>query len=143
MSDFTGHWHGYAWTGSTSAYHRESDRRPGTPAFILSTLPPMMTGHWLMRPAATRRQYTWTDPKQALDWLTRGYQEYPPLTRTDGGQAYVPLTSKLETASDLIPRGVDVTWCYWTTRVGYLASLSVVSCPNRHHPEIRCPLPLS
>lgn len=142
MNDFTGHWHGYSWLGSANAYFMESARRPGSPAFTESEIPPMMTGHWLTRRIITQRKYTWTDPRQPLEWLARGYREHPPASRTDGGQAYIPLETKLETAADLIPRGVDVTWCYWTTRVGFMASLSVVSCPNRHHPEIPCPLPV-
>lgn len=140
-----GHWHGYGWVGGAESYFKESTRRPGTAGdlhtqeFIASRVPPMMTGHWLMRRAQTTAEHTWTDVAQAIDWLWRRYDQTPPLARTDGGTAYVDVDARIDYAFDALPRGVDVTWGYWTGR-SMLASHSVVACVNRFHPQIPCPL---
>ncbi|MEV7655306.1 hypothetical protein AB0O39_14155 [Streptomyces anulatus] len=64
----SGHWHGYGpRTGSRDAYGQEALRRPGvglnseqTRAFVAATLPPLMTGRWLMRQNQTAADRTWT-----------------------------------------------------------------------------------
>jgi hypothetical protein len=142
-----GHWHGYGWVGNAADYFKESTRRPGaggvqdphTQMFLGSKLPPMMTGHWLMRRAQTRTECTWTDARQAVDWLKQRYDAHPPLLRTDGGRAYVDVDVRIGYALDVLPRGVDVTWGYWTNP-STLASHSVVACSNHFHPHIPCPL---
>lgn len=142
-----GHWHGYGWVGNAAEYFKESTRRPGaaglndphTQTFLASKLPPMMTGHWLMRRGQTLAQWTWTDVGDAVDWLRQRYCGAPPITRPDGGRAYVDLDVRIDYALDVLPRGVDVTWGYWTGP-STLASQSVVACSNRFHPNIPCPL---
>lgn len=65
---WSGHWHGYGpWTGSRDAYGQEALRRPGvelnseqTRAFVAATLPPLMTGRWLMRQNQTAADRIWT-----------------------------------------------------------------------------------
>ncbi|HWN00928.1 MAG TPA: hypothetical protein VNO54_28085 [Streptosporangiaceae bacterium] len=99
----------------------------------------MMTGHWLMRRAQTRAECTWTDASEAVDWLKQRYVENPPIVRPDGGRAYVDVDARIVYALDVLPRGVDVTWGYWTNP-STLASHSVVACANRFHPHIPCPL---
>lgn len=144
---WTGHWHGYGWAGNAAEYFKESTRRPGTHGlndphtqmFLNSKLPPMMTGHWLMRRTQTRTEYTWTDAHQAVDWLQQRYAENPPITRTDGGRAYTDVDVRVNYAHDVLPRGVDVTWGYWTSS-STLTSHSVVACTNHFHPNIPCPL---
>ncbi|WP_159048896.1 hypothetical protein [Streptomyces sp. NRRL B-3648] len=37
------------------------------------------------------------------------------------------------------PVGVDVSWVYYN-RPGNIVSLNLVCCPNRHHPDLTCPL---
>jgi hypothetical protein len=142
-----GHWHGYGWAGNAAEYFKEAIRRPGpgglndahTQMFVNSKVPPMMTGHWLMRRAQTSADCTWTDVCRTVDWLRRRYEENPPITRTDGGQAYVDVSVRIDYALDVLPRGVDVTWGYWTSS-STLASHSVVACANHFHPNIPCPL---
>ncbi|MFI7112875.1 hypothetical protein ACIBK9_41645 [Nonomuraea sp. NPDC050227] len=46
------HWHAYLWTGNGAERGREAERRPGSPDFPTSPLPPMRTGDWLAKQAA-------------------------------------------------------------------------------------------
>ncbi|WP_244189488.1 hypothetical protein [Streptomyces incarnatus] len=110
--------------------------------FPTSNLPPLMTGHWLLKRNQTSAGRTWTDPAVALKWLTKHYLENLPFEREDGRRAYAGLETKREYAIDVLPVGVDVSWVYYT-RSGNIVSLSVVCCPNRHHPELGCPMPPS
>ncbi|MET8839659.1 hypothetical protein ABZW67_06125 [Streptomyces rubiginosohelvolus] len=147
---WSGHWHGYGpWIGSRDAYGEEGLRRPGaelnsenTRAFLASSLPPLMTAHWLMKRNQISADRTWMDMGVALAWLTKAYEENPPFTRPDGLESYISLEAKLEYATDVLPLGVDVSWVYYTGSRS-LISFSVVCCPNRLHPNIPCPLPPS
>jgi hypothetical protein len=144
---WAGHWHGFGpWTGSGDTYKQEGRRRPGenwqdpqTRSFVTETLPPMKTGHWLMRGAQVTE--TWTSVEEAVAWLQARYAANPPLVREDGKAAYCSLEWKVEYALDVLPRGVDVTWCYWM-QSRMLTSYSVVCCPNLHEYDLPCPLPL-
>ncbi|MCN9244000.1 hypothetical protein NGF19_24995 [Streptomyces sp. RY43-2] len=163
---WTGHFHGYGpWIGSPDQYHREGDRRPVHPdppappvsdddkvavrvqqryrevaaEFATSELPPMMSGHWLMKRGRTSAERTWDDSAVVLDWLTRQFLDHPPMEREDGRQAYVDLDTKRAYVLDVLPVGVDVSWVYYN-RSGGIVSLNVVCCPNRHHPGLTCPL---
>ncbi|GAA3626158.1 hypothetical protein ACG5V6_18070 [Streptomyces chitinivorans] len=145
---WTGHWHGFGpWVGSGTEYAGEGPRRPGstpgdprTQAFLASAVPPTMTGHWLLRRAQAARGRTWTEVEAAVAWLEKNHADNPPKARDDGGRSYVGVETKAGYARDALPRGVDVTWGYWTAS-GSMASFSVVCCPNRHHPHTPCPLP--
>ncbi|MEU4843846.1 hypothetical protein [Streptomyces gilvosporeus] len=114
--------------------------REAASEFQSGNVPPTMTGHWLMKKHLVSADRTWTDARVALSWLTKQYQEAPPFVRQDGLEAYCGLDWKIEYAEDVLPRGVDVTWCYYLASEN-LISYSVVCCPNRFHPEIACPLP--
>lgn len=146
MDTWSGHWHAFGpWIGSGQEYAREGLRRPGagpndaqTIAFLADRRPPMMTGHWLMRKHQVAG--TWTDVRDAVTWLEKHYADNPPARRDDGGQAYCSVDWRVECALDALPRGKDVTWGYWTQGTS-LCSFSVVSCVNRHHPGLPCPLP--
>ncbi|MEU3754526.1 hypothetical protein AB0H17_17420 [Streptomyces olivoreticuli] len=166
---WSGHWHGYGpWVGLPAVYAHEGNRRPAHPngpptptsaddkatqrvhdryreaaaEFRTGNVPPLMTGHWLLKQSRTAADRTWADIDIALAWLTKHYQENPPLEPEDGKTAYCSLDIKLEYASDVLPRGVDVSWVHYGKSQNLL-SLSVVCCPNRFHPEIPCPLPPS
>jgi hypothetical protein len=138
--NWSGHWHGYSWTGSGDDYfgaaNESSKRRPGGPAFKESKVPPVMTGHWLLRRAQTAPARTWSDPIDALRWLERFYENNTPQP------GYLSAKIRLPYALNSLPRGVDVTWAYWTKSRSF-ASASLVACANLHHPHIPCPLPPS
>jgi hypothetical protein len=109
MSGWSGHLHGFGpWVGPPERYHQEGDRRPpypdppapGSPhekryreaeaEFYTSGLPPMMSGHWLMKRGQASAERTWTDPLEAVEWLTKQYQENPPHQDTRGTDLHQP-----------------------------------------------------
>lgn len=156
---WTGHWHGFGpWPGSPEIYFTEGNRRPAHPQqpgpganfdigryhqaageFTSSGVPPLMTGHWLLKRGQASHARTWTDVADAVEWLREEYTSTPPFERADGLQAYVGLDAKLAYASDALPRGVDVSWVHYTQSRN-LFSASVVCCPNLFHPTAPCPL---
>ncbi|GAA1007672.1 hypothetical protein STXM2123_4390 [Streptomyces sp. F-3] len=165
---WTGHFHGFGpWVGSPEAYHREGDRRPPYPdppappatdddkkarealaryrevaaEFPVSPLPPMMSGHWLMKRGQASHERTWTDAAAAVDWLTKHYLDNPPAGHGDGARQGSELDHKRTYALDVLPGGVDVSWVYYN-RAGNIVSINVVCCPNIHHPDLACPLAL-
>ena len=146
--NWSGHWHGYGpWTGTRDEYGKEHLRRPGTSpddeqtrAFIAETLPPVMTGHALLRRHQTASDRTWTTVQDAVDWLTRIYADRPPYERSDGLRAYVPLEAMVRGAEGHLPLGKDTVWAYYG-RNGAFVSYSVICCPSFFHPDIPCPLP--
>ncbi|WP_411090773.1 hypothetical protein [Streptomyces sp. 049-1] len=159
--NWAGHWHGYGpWTGSPAAYFAEGNRRPAhviqpdptaphadryreaASEFANGALPPLMTGHWLLKRGQAAGARTWTDASEATEWLKRQYASSPPFERTDGLQAYVALASKIQYALDVLPRGVDVSWVHYTQSRGLFAA-QVVCCPPLHHRDLACPLPPS
>ncbi|MFD3910908.1 hypothetical protein [Streptomyces sp. NPDC058603] len=146
---WSGHWHGYGpWTGSRDTYGQEGLRRPGahpndeqTRAFLASTMPPMQTGHWLMRRSQTSADRAWTDLADAVNWLKRTYGANLPVEREDSKQAYIDLDTKADYAEGALSRGSDAVWVHYT-KSSNLVSFSVVCCPHRFLPRIPCPLPL-
>ena len=92
---WSGHWHGYGpWTGSRAEYGKEHLRRPGaspddeqTRAFLAETLPPLMTGHALLRRNQAAPGRTWTTVRDAVDWLTNTYAGRPPGCSKGGRSA--------------------------------------------------------
>ncbi|AVH57783.1 MULTISPECIES: hypothetical protein [Streptomyces] len=155
---WVGHWHGFGpWIGAPDRYAREGNRRPPHPVqpapesdhanryreaaseFATGSVPPLMTGHWLMKHGQVARARTWTDAADAVEWLKQQHTSNPPFERSDGLQAYAELDVKLGYALDVLPRGVDITWVHYTQSRS-LVSASVVCCPNLFHPNIPCPL---
>ncbi|WP_343950218.1 hypothetical protein [Nonomuraea longicatena] len=124
------HWHGYTWTGNGAELARESERRPTSPDFPTSLLPPMRTGDWLLKPAK-RIAETFHDATKAVEWMVNQYEPFRPPTDV------IPLESRTTDAHNLLPRGVDVQWGEWLGGVRFL-TIGVICCPNRHvgHP---CP----
>jgi len=146
--NWSGHWHGYGpWIGTRAEYGKEHLRRPGaspddeqTRAFLAETLPPMMTGHALLRRHQAAAGRTWTTVPEAVDWLTKTYADRPPFEHPGGVRAYAPLEVKVRDAEEHLPLGVDAVWAYYG-RAGEFVSYSVVCCPSHFHPGIPCPLP--
>ena len=141
--NWSGHWHGYGpWIGSRTEYGQEHLRRPGlapddeqTRMFMASTIPPIRTGQALLRRNQAARDRTWTDVREAVDWLTKVYADRPPY---EGG--YVPLEVMTRGAEEHLPLGKDTIWTYYA-RNGAFVSSEVICCPNGFHPDIPCPLP--
>ncbi|MFI0966995.1 hypothetical protein ACH4S8_37275 [Streptomyces sp. NPDC021080] len=165
--NWAGHWHGFGpWIGSPAVYHAEGNRRPAHPVppappagkddkagirlqeryreaaveFSTGDVPPIVTGHWLVRMGRAAAERTWTDLTDAVEWLKAQYTDNPPFERADGLQAYLSLDDRIAYAYDGLPRGVDTTWCYYTPAKSLL-SMSVVCCPNLFLPKVACPLP--
>lgn len=157
--NWAGHWHGFGpWVGSPATYFAEGGRRPPHPTqpgpgadhatryreaaseFVSGSVPPLMTGHWLLKQGQAARARTWTDAAAAVAWLREIYVSSPPFERSDGGQAYGGVDHKIAYAIDVLPRGVDVSWVHYTQSRS-LFSASLVCCPNLFHPDIPCPLP--
>ncbi|MDR3036097.1 MAG: hypothetical protein LBV78_23895, partial [Kitasatospora sp.] len=49
-----------------------------------SNLPPVMSGHWLMKRGQVSTERTWNNSTVALDWLTKHFLDNPPMEREDG-----------------------------------------------------------
>ncbi len=127
------HWHAYTWTGIGADRAREAERRPASPDFPSSALPPMRTGDWLAKPAG-RIAGTFTGLEAATGWLARQYQQFSTaLLHPDR----IGLNARLELAADMLPRGIDLQWGEWLSG-GRFTTIGVICCPNRHvaHP---CP----
>jgi hypothetical protein len=124
------HWHAYTWNGNGTELAREAERRPTSPDFTASPLPPMRTGEWLAKPAH-RIAATFEDPSKAVEWMVAEYAPARPPTDM------IPLECRTKDARDLLPRGVDVQWGEWLT-AGRFLTIGMICCPNRHvvHP---CP----
>ncbi|GAA0934427.1 hypothetical protein [Nonomuraea longicatena] len=126
------HWHAYTWLGNGTELAREHERRPTSPDFPASPLPPMRTGDWLLKPA-NRMARTFGDTDAAAGWMGDQYAPVQPPTDK------IPLNARINLASDLLPRGVDAQWGEWLA-AGRFITVGVICCPNRHvgHP---CPTP--
>jgi hypothetical protein len=146
--NWAGHWHGYGpWIGTRAEYGKESLRRPGatpddpqTREFMAATLPPLMTGHALLRRNQAARDRTWTTVQDAVEWLTKIYADRPPYEHPGGVRAYVSLEEMVQGAQEHLPLGKDTAWVYYA-RTGEFVSYSVICCPSHFHPDIPCPLP--
>ncbi|WP_043471053.1 hypothetical protein [Kitasatospora sp. MBT66] len=158
--NFTGHWHGYGpWIGTNTQYHTEHLRRPApidtewlksqkkTPdplaftPFERRTIPPTQTGHYLLRRPADLADRTWKEVDPAVNWLVTTYQSTPPEQRRDKRAVDAGLDIKTQQARTDITNGVDVVWCYYIPGERMI-NFAIIACPNRHLPEIACPLGL-
>ncbi|NRQ30517.1 hypothetical protein HII36_01480 [Nonomuraea sp. NN258] len=126
------HWHAYTWLGNGADLAREGERRPTSPDFHTSALPPMRTGLWLAKPAS-RIAETFDDASKAVEWMSQTFG----LHGVAEGQ--IPLESREALAADLLPRGVDVQWGEWLPG-GRFITVGMVCCPNRH---VSNPCPVS
>lgn len=136
------HWHGYGpWTGPAAELRGEASRRPGgkptdmeTATFVRGQVPPMQTGHYLLRPSTPDR--TWTDPDQALEWLAKTAANHPPYG------SYVPIEDALVHDRNQLLGGADVYRQYYTG-TATVAAFGLIRCPHAHLAGIRCPRPPS
>ncbi|MFC7386623.1 hypothetical protein [Sphaerisporangium rhizosphaerae] len=131
------HFHCYSWTGQGDDQRREGERRPTSPAWSGSPLPPMRTCDWLLKPL-TRAAASPQRVEHALSWLAERYQEVVPTFLYPDCEAEVGLDFRLTIARESLVGGVDVQWGFWL-QAGRFATAGVVCCsPNRHaaHP---CP----
>ena len=127
------HWHAYTWIGNGIDRGNEAERRPTSPDFLTSPLPPMRTGDWLAKPAS-RIAATHKDLDKALGWLASEYEKARPTFALPDG---VPLHDRLENAALLLPNGVDVQWGEWMLG-GRFVTIGMICCPNKHV-ETPCP----
>ncbi|MFJ8476044.1 hypothetical protein [Kitasatospora sp. NPDC094011] len=161
FAELGGHWHGYGpWVGQRRLMDLEYLRRPeafetsqlrvpsGTNAhppetfmpFAQRTVPPMMTGHYLLRRPDGLEKRTWITVSPAVDWLTSVYKEHPPMGRPDGKQGYAPLEWYQERAHSSLLHGTDVVWSHYLNDRRFM-STAVICCPSLpFHPRITCPL---
>jgi hypothetical protein len=142
------HWHGFAtYIGSADLVKKEEagirlagkDLNPNDPAtrmFIASDMPPVHTGHYLLRRQAVSAGRTWLDVEQCLQWLCQQYERHPPSSPT----AYLPLEARVEHTRTGLTNGADSMWWYYTPSFS-IAVTSAICCPNTFFPEIACPLP--
>jgi hypothetical protein len=128
------HWHAYRWTGVGDERGDDAERRPDSPDFRTSPLPPMRTGDWLAK-SASRIAASFDDVDAAVGWLAAAYGEIRGLLPVPDR---IPLDDRLTTARDLLPRGVDVQWGEWL-QGGRFATIGMICCPNRHVPH-PCPI---
>ncbi|MFI5475023.1 hypothetical protein ACIA6D_33040 [Streptomyces cacaoi] len=121
--------------------HRVLDRyREAAAEFQNGTVPPLMTGHWLMKRSHAAIDRTWADVNDAVVWLNKNYSENPPFERDDGKRAYSDLDGKIAYSREALRLGSDVSWVYYLQSQNLL-SMQVVCCPNHFHPDLACPLP--
>lgn len=134
--DWLGHWHGYGpWVGTRDELGQEYLRVPAHPDFLASPMPPVITGHWLLRQSQTSADRTWTTAGDAVEWLKKVYHDRPPTGD------YMPVEDKARFAEGELLIGNDVVWAWYYGR--NFVSSSVICCPNLPlHPDIPCPPPL-
>ncbi|MFI6499368.1 hypothetical protein [Nonomuraea typhae] len=132
-----GHFHAYLWTGIGEELRMEEERRPGTPEFASSPVPPTRTADWLARP---RRQVaaTFETPADAVTWLAHEYDLATRALLHPADEARIGREVRLANATALLKGGADVQWGFWLTG-GRFTSVGVVCCPNRTAVH-RCPL---
>lgn len=157
---FAGHWHCYGlWIGTGEHYGMEYMRKPepydpklikppkgrSLPQeaylpFAQRTIPPTMTGHYLLRKPPDLKDRTFHEPAAALAWLVDAYNGHPPMTRPGTKTAYSTLERRSECALDVLQHGGSSVWTYYLGD-GRLCSYAAVACPSLpFHPDIGCPL---
>ncbi|MDA0640667.1 MULTISPECIES: hypothetical protein [Nonomuraea] len=93
----------------------------------------MRTGDWLLKPPS-RIAATFDQVGPAVAWLA---EEYGRTCTALLWPDRIPMKDRLQSARDLLPRGVDVQWGEWL-HGGRFATIGMICCPNRHVPH-QCP----
>ncbi|MFI1830954.1 hypothetical protein ACH41E_31605 [Streptomyces sp. NPDC020412] len=158
------HHHGYAWVGEKRAFDDEAVRRPPHPhpppdvahgdavaqrlldrhrevvkEFAVTSLPPIQTAHWLLKPAAAVRG-TWADPEVAGAWLADRLAEYAPRFAHESERDPARLARLARTAVERSGWGGDVSLGHYLAGTLF-HSVALVACsPNRTDPALPCPL---
>lgn len=131
------HFHCFGpWTGTVEQYRDENRRTPDSAFFSGETLPPVLTGHALLRPKLVAA--TAATPVEAVKWLEDIYAGRPPSHST----TYLPLEDRVKWTTKELEGGSDASWVYYLPST-YLISYQAICCPNRQHPDIPCPQPSS
>ncbi len=82
---------------------------------------------------------TWTDAKEAAEWLGAQLAEYAPRFASDGDRDTSGLAAHAASAVERLTWGGDVALGYYLGHPLYL-SLSLVTCsPNRTALDLSCP----
>ncbi|MEV6777581.1 hypothetical protein [Streptomyces syringium] len=151
------HHHGYAWLGEKKTFDKESLRRPPGQAptatstqdvldryrdavseFPTSTVPPLQTAHWLMKPASMVRG-TWEEPNKAGDWLGLQLAEFAPRFTTVAEREVTRLAVLVKASVERLMWGGDVSLGHYLTGTVF-HSVALVTCsPNRVSPDLPCP----
>ncbi|RKN09664.1 hypothetical protein [Streptomyces radicis] len=151
------HIHGYEWLGEKATFDREGTRRPverePTPQspqdvieryrraaaeFPTSEVPPLETALWLMKPTAVIRG-TWTEPKEAGEWLDLRLAELAPRYASAGDRDATRLTARVKAAVERLARGGDVSLGHYVKGTVF-HSVALVTCsPNHTRPTLPCP----
>lgn len=137
------HWHGYEWAGSPTELREDNRRRPSKipaelPEFMSSAVPPIQTGHWLLRRRDAAASRTWTDVDDVVTWLTARYERNPPSAQL----SYISLDERTATTRDGLLHGVDAWWEYYTGGMGVFVA-AAICCPHAHLRALLCPMPPS
>lgn len=140
------HHHAYLWVGDKRQFDRDVVRRPpeagGTGEFDGSDVPPIVTAHWLLKPASLIRG-TWEEPEGAGAWLGGQLGAYAarfgsPYARDSGRRALV-----VASAVERLGRGGDVSLGHYLGRPLFLSVALVTCSPNRaatpHGETLSCP----
>ncbi|MEV7966309.1 hypothetical protein AB0O34_10040 [Sphaerisporangium sp. NPDC088356] len=131
------HFHSYSWTGPGDDQRREGERRPFHPAFQTSTLPPMRTCDWLLKPR-TRIDSSPATVAEALGWLAGRYQAVESSFWRPADEAHIGLDFRLAVAEESLAGGVDVQWGIWL-QAGRFITAGVVCCSPNRHATYTCP----
>jgi hypothetical protein len=128
------HFHAYSWTGGREELEkRKGERHPGSVEFNGSTLPTEIVADALLRPAKAVVA-TFTEVDEAARWLSDHYRNTPQV-----GPGSTPDEKEVFYVEEL-SHGADCVAGYYTRSYAFVHA-SVVCCPNRFKPEIRCPAP--
>ncbi|MET9646500.1 hypothetical protein AB0K71_11645 [Streptomyces syringium] len=152
------HHHGYAWIGEKKAFDKESIRRPPGQAptatsaqevldryreavaeFPTSTVPPLQTAHWLMKPPSMVRG-TWEEPEEAGGWLELQLIEFSPRFAVEAERDATRLALLVKAAVERLAWGGDVSIGHYLQGAVF-HSVALVTCsPNRSAPDLPCPI---
>ncbi|MEV3856675.1 hypothetical protein AB0J38_20390 [Streptomyces sp. NPDC050095] len=158
------HHHGYLWTGSKQRLDQEGDRRPAHPnpppppagdddtdgiklnrryreagaEFRSGGLPPMETALWLTKPREFVRG-TWTEPKEAAEWLGAQLAEYAPRFMSESDRDSTFLAVLVNSAAERLGWGGDASHGFYLERPSFLYLALVTCSPNRAAPDLPCP----
>ncbi|MGJ5897870.1 hypothetical protein DF268_28210 [Streptomyces sp. V2] len=157
------HHHAYVWTGPKARFDNEALRRPPHPQppspptdpagerllhrywevaaeFPASDLPPIEPAHWLLKPSSLIHG-TWTDPDQAVAWLSGQLHAHAPRFAAERDRAPARLTTLAASTLVRLKAGNDVVLGLYLEHSAFL-HLALITCsPNRSRPELPCPAP--
>lgn len=132
------HVHAYMWVGDKAVFDREGNRRPESPGFLGADVPPMLTAHWLLKPAALIRA-TWGEPGAAVGWLGEQLTVHAPRFLSPQDRDPVRLAARTAAGAERLAGGGDVSHGYYLNRPLFFSVALVACSPNRAAPQTPCP----